>query len=180
MAKLVIGILIGALGAYLVLNGPAEAPAPVNLNEDPAYVANKGVVEAMFQALIDEDMEAWSATVSDTVKYTAATYTPDATPNSGTKEDWMKSVQNGMDNFDDLTIAQAVYLPGLDGATAAPNGSVRVYVHWNATHSTGVKVDPWFYYNIDKFEGGNITTFQAFADVGGVMNQIAAAAAGEE
>lgn len=92
MAQLVIGIVIGALGAYLAMNGAEEAPAPVNLNEGPAYVANKAVVESMFQALIDKDLKAWSAIVSDTVKYTAAAYAPDATPISGTKEDGLAQI----------------------------------------------------------------------------------------
>ena len=179
MVKLIIGIVIGALGAYLALNGSAEAPAPVNLSEDSAYVANKAVAEAMFQAIIDEDLEAWSATVSDTVKYNPTAYSPGRVQGSGTKEDWMKDTQNLFDNFDDFAIEQAVYLPGLDGETAVPNGSVRVYVHWNATHWSGVKADPWFYYNFDKFAGGKITTFGAFGDAGGVMNNIAAASDGD-
>lgn len=84
-----------------------------------------------------------------------------------------------MDEFDDLAVEQVVYLPGLDGVTSEPNGSVRVYVHYNATHSSGLKIDPWVYLNISSFEGGKITSYQSFGDVGGVMYQIAAASAGE-
>ena len=179
MAKLIIGIVIGALVVYLVMNSSEDAQTSANLSESPEYVANKAVAEAMFQAVMDEDMEAWAATVSDTVKYTSPLYAPGTATGVGTKEDWMKDTQRLVDNFDDFSIEQAVYLPGLDGQTAVPNGSVRVYVHWNATHLSGVKVDPWFYYNFDKFEGGKITTYGAFGDAGGVMNNVAAASAGE-
>ena len=57
MAKLIIGIVIGALVVYLVMNSSEDAQTSANLSESPEYVANKAVAEAMFQAVMDEDMK---------------------------------------------------------------------------------------------------------------------------
>lgn len=179
MTKLIIGLIVGALVTYLVLNPSKEVQKSAILSESPEYLANKAVVEAWFQAIIDEDMEAWVATVSDTVKYKPAAYAPRVDPAAGTIEAWTKDTQSLIDNFDDFALEQSVYLPGLDGVTEKPDGSVRVYVHWNATHISGVKVDPWFYYNFGGFDGGKITSHGSFGDEGGVMSNVAAASAGE-
>ena len=174
MGKAVVGFIAGALLVYLLLNAPNDTHTHGNLSEDPEYVANKAVVETMLQAYVDEDFEAWAATVSDTVKYGPSAYKyPASLFASGTKEDFSHSVRSGMDEFEDMSIAQAVYLPGLDGVTAEPDGSVRVYWQLEVTHTaTGVTVDPRFYANFD-IDGGQITTATFFGDAGGVANHIA-------
>ena len=54
-----------------------------------------------------------------------------------------------------------------------------LYVHWKATHTeSGVVAEPWYYANFE-LEGGKITRSSEYMDVGGMMNHIAAASAGE-
>jgi len=177
VAKLIIGLIVGALVTYLVLNPSEEVQKSAKLSESPEYVANKAVVEAMFQAHMDEDMEAWSALVADSLKWSSPSY--GSVSQAGTKDDWTAVVKNYQEEFDDLAHQQSVYLPGLDGVTAEPDGSVRVYVHWKGTHTaTGVVAEPWYYANYD-LEGGKIVAAMEFMDVGGMMNHIAAGSAGE-
>ena len=180
MAKgIVIGLIIGALIAYMALspNSPDEAQTSTNLSEAPEYVANKAVVETMFKAFMNEDLEAWSVLVADSVKWTSPGY--GAELDRGTKDEWQADLQGYNDGFDDISMQQSFYLPGLDEYTSEPDGSVRLYVHWKATHTeSGVVAEPWYYANFE-LEGGKITRSSEYMDVGGMMNHIAAASAGE-
>ena len=175
---IVIGLIIGALVVYLALsqNAPEEAPSAANLSEAPEYVANKAVVEAMFAAFTAEDLDTWSGVVADSVKWTTPAY--GAELDGGTKDDWRALLQGYNDGFDDVTMQQSFWLPGLDEYTSEPDGSVRLYVHWKGTHTeSGVVAEPWYYANFE-LEDGKITRASEYMDVGGMMNHIAAAAAG--
>ena len=177
MAKLVIGIIIGALVVYLALNSSEDAQTSINLSESPEYVANKAVMEAHFQGLMDEDLEAMSAQVADSLKWSAPAY--GAVAYAGSKDDYIKDVKFYLDNFDNITIQQSIYLPGLDQFTSEPDGSVRAYVHWKITHTeSGVVAEPWYYGSFE-LEGGKIVVAVEFMDVGGLMNHVATASAGE-
>ena len=177
MAKVIIGIIIGALVVYLALNSSEDAQTSTNLSESPEYVANKAVVEAMFKAHIDEDMEAWSALVADSLTWSAPHY--GSVNGAGTKEGWAAVLKAYQDNFHDMSIQQSVYLPGLDQFTSEPDFSVRVYAHWKGTHTaSGVVAEPWYYANYD-LAGGKIVNAVEFMDVGGMMNHIDAASAGK-
>jgi len=139
------------------------------------YLENLTVIKTYHEAIINEDIETMATMVSDTVKH----YSPAYGSAVGTKEDMTERLQGWFDNSEDFAIEDVVFLPGLDGVTAEPDGSVRCYVHWNYTHSSGVKVDPWFYANYD-LEGGKIVAASIFGDSGGIRNHIAEAAAASE
>ena len=174
---IVIGLIIGALVVYLALsqNAPEEAQSAANLSEAPEYVANKAVVEAMYKAFMDEDMETASALVADSVKWTSPVYGSEL--DGGTKDEWRALLQGYNDGFDDISMQETYYLPGLDEFTSEPDGSVRMYVHWKGTHTeSGVVAEPWWYANLE-LEGGKITRIVEFMDVGGMMGHIAAASA---
>ena len=175
MLKAIIGFVVGAAAVYLLVPPAGDTEKVSNLSNSPVYLENLAVVKAYHDAIINEDIETLATMVSDTVKYNSPRYGSTV----GTKEDWTGRLQGWFDNFEDFAIEDVVFLPGLDGVTAEPDGSVRCYVHWNNTHSSGVKVAPWYYANYD-LEGGKIVTALIFGDSGGVRNYIAEAAAASE
>ena len=175
MLKAIVGFVVGAAAVYLLVPPAGDTEKVSNLSDSPVYLENLTVVKAFQNAIINEDIETLATMVSDTVKYNSSAYGSTV----GTKEDWTGRLQGWFDNFEDFAIEEVVFLPGLDGVTAEPDGSVRCYVHWNYTHSSGVKVDPWRYANFD-LEGGKIVAALIFGDSGGMMNHIAQAAATSE
>ena len=175
MLKAIIGFVVGAAAVYLLVPPAGDTEKDSNLSNSPVYLENLAVVKAYHDAIINEDIETLATMVSDTVKYNSPAYGSTV----GTKEDWTGFLQEWFDNFEDFAIEEVVFLPGLDGVTAEPDGSVRCYVRWNNTHSSGVKVAPWYYANYD-LEGGKIVTALIFGDSGGVRNYIAEAAAASE
>jgi ketosteroid isomerase-like protein len=179
MLKAIIGFVVGAAAVYIFLVPPAgDTEEASNLSNSPVYLANLAVVKSMHQAHMDEDMETWSTMIADSLKWSAPSY--GSVNQAGTKEDWAELLKSYQDDFDDISIQQAIYLPGLDAVTAEPDGSVRVYIHWKGTHtSSGVVAEPWYYANYD-FEGGKIVAAVEFMDVGGMRNHIAEAAAASE
>ncbi|SVD82938.1 uncharacterized protein METZ01_LOCUS435792, partial [marine metagenome] len=108
VAKLFIGIIVGALVVYLALNSSGGVQTSTNLSESPDYVANKAVMEAHFQGYLDEDLEAMSAQVADSLKWSAPAY--GSVAYAGSKDDYIKDVKFYLDNFDNITIQQSIYL----------------------------------------------------------------------
>ena len=113
MAKgIVIGLIIGALVVYMALsqNAPEQAQTGGNLSEAPEYVANKAVVETMYKAFMDEDMETASALVADSVKWTSPAYGSDL--DGGTKDEWQALLQKALALrfMQERLIARAIFL----------------------------------------------------------------------
>ncbi|HIG45121.1 MAG TPA: hypothetical protein EYQ20_01365 [candidate division Zixibacteria bacterium] len=178
MLKAIIGFVVGAAAVYLLVPPAGDTEKDSNLSNSPVYLANLAVVKSMHQAHMDEDSETWSTMIADSLKWSSPEY--GSVNQAGTKEDWAALMKSYQDGFDDISIQQAIYLPGLDSVTAEPDGSVRVYIHWKGTHtSSGVVAEPWYYANYD-FEGGKVVAASEFMDVGGMRNYIAEAAAASE
>jgi len=175
MLKAIIGFVVGAVAVYLLVSPSGDIGEASNLSDSPLFQENLAIVKAFQGALVNEDIETLATMMSDTVRYNSPAYGSTV----GTKEDWIGFLQEWFDNFEDFAIEQVVFLPGLDGVTAEPDGSVRFYIHWNNVHSSGVKVDPWYYASFD-LEGGKIVAAEIFGDVGGMMNHIAQVAATSE
>ena len=154
MLKAIIGFVVGAAAVYLLVPPAGDTEKDSNLSNSPVYLANLAVVKSMHQAHMDEDLETWSTMIADSLKWSSPEY--GSVNQAGTKEDDAALMKSYQDNFDDISIQQAIYLPGLDSVTAEPDGSVRVYIHWTGTHtSSGVVAEPWYYANYD-FEGGKV------------------------
>ena len=178
MLKAIIGFVVGAAAVYLLVLSTGDTEKVSDLSNSPVYLANLAVVKSMHQAHMDEDMETWSTMIADSLKWSAPSY--GSVTQAGTKEGLAALMKSYQDDFDDISIQQAIYLPGLDAVTAEPDGSVRVYIHWKGTHtSSGVVAEPWYYANYD-FEGGKVVAASEFMDVGGMRNHIAEAAAASE
>ncbi|MBT8274017.1 MAG: nuclear transport factor 2 family protein [Bacteroidia bacterium] len=140
-------------------------------------------LSAWIQAHCDEDLEAMSAMVSDTIKWSPAHYNGNQWLG---KEDFMAALKGYHDNYDNIKYVSGITLPndtagGVYAGNVYPKetansnaNTLRNYGTWSATHiesgkDIGVK---WF--GIAGFnDDGKIAMWTEYWDVHGLAAQIA-------
>lgn len=133
------------------------------------YEKNLTSLKAGIDAFEKEDIEGWAATVADSVVFNSPAYGDTIT----TKAHWKESLQGYVLNFDNLKLSNAIFLPGIDTATHAFDGSVRYYGTWDAVYSATNKATSLNFYGTYNFNSDNKVTFASeFFDVGGLMNAV--------
>ena len=132
------------------------------------YEANLAAYKTQIAAFEKEDLNAWAATIADDAKWSSPAFEDTVS----TKAHWVESIKSTFDNFDNLHLTDAQFLPGVDSATQKPDGSVRYYGTWNGTSKSGKVVGIKFYGTYDFNKDHKVISGDDFYDVGGLMNAL--------
>lgn len=133
------------------------------------YDQHLAVIKSNLTAFENKDMDALFSNVADDVTWNSPVYGDTVQ----TKAHWRESLQYWVDNWDNLKLSNAIYLPGVDTATNKPDGSVRYYGQWDGVHkatgkATTVQVYEFYNFNADH----KVKNSGSFFDVGGLMNAV--------
>jgi hypothetical protein len=140
-----------------------------NADMKALYEKNLAVLKSSIAAFEKEDIEGWAASVADSAVWNSPAYGDTVT----TKAHWKESLKYYVDNWDNLKLSYANFLPGLDSATHELDGSVRYYGRWDAVHKSGVKTMLNFYGAYDFNKDNKVIFGTEFFDLGGLMNAVA-------
>ena len=168
---------------------PASQPTAEQPAEDaPNYAAFDSkvqVIKSFLKAYTDEDMEAMSAMVSDTMHWSPAVYNGNQWLS---KTDYLAALQAYHDEFDNIQFHEGI--AGLDDTAGASNaywsgsvfpestatdapGIIRVYGTWTATHTeTGKDIGAKWYGLVWVNEAGQIARFNDYFDASGIAAQL--------
>ena len=133
------------------------------------YEKNLADLKAGISAFEKGDIDGWAATVADTAYWNSPAYGDTV----HTKAHWKESLKFYSDNWTNIKLNNATFLPGIDSATHELDGSVRYYGKWDAVHKSGVKTSINFYGTYDFNKDNKVITGTDFFDVGGLMNAVA-------
>ena len=131
------------------------------------YEKNLAVLKTSIAAFEKKDIEGWVASLADTANWISPTYGDTV----HTKAHWKETLNYYINNWDNLKLNNAIFLPGLD-STYAIDGSVRYYGSWDAVHKSGVKTSVNFYGTYEFNKDNKVVSGSEFFDVGGMMNAI--------
>ena len=132
------------------------------------YEKNLAVLKNSITLFEKKDLEGWAASVADSAKWDSPAYGDTVKTKAHCKE----TLKFYLDNWNDIHLNNAMFLPGLDSLTHEFDGSVRYYGRWDATHTSGVKTMVNFYGAYDFNKDGKVIYGGEFFDVGGLMNAI--------
>lgn len=132
------------------------------------YEKNLASLKASLVAFEKEDIDTWASYISDTAIWNSPAYGDTV----NTKAHWKESLKGYLDNWDNLKLNNAIFLPGVDTATLSFDGSVRYYGSWDGVHISGVATKANFYgaYNFNK--DGKVIFGTDFFDLGGLLNAL--------
>jgi limonene-1,2-epoxide hydrolase len=163
-----------------------KQPVVVEKPESPDYAEfdrKVEVVRSFIKAHSNENLDALTEIISDTVQWSPAAY--NANKMLG-KANFLAALKNYHDNFDNIKFTEGITLGdslvnGMwsgsvfpkENATITPN-SVRIYGTWTATHTEsgkniGVKFFALGFVNDD----GKIVNWSDYFDVNGIATQVA-------
>ncbi len=169
MKKLLFAAIITIMVAGCNQANQKESTTSGNSKEMKAfYEANLAAFKAQVAAFEKEDLNAWAAEIADTAVWSSPVYGDTIT----TKKHWVESTKFDFDNFSNLHLTAAQFLPGVDTATHEMDGSVRYYGIWKGTNSSGKEGSLKVYGTYDFNKDHKITSGDDFYDVGGLMNSI--------
>jgi hypothetical protein len=132
------------------------------------YEKNLATLQKGIAAFEKGDIEGWATNVSDTVEWDSPAYGDTV----HTKEHWKESLKFFTDNWHDIKLSNASFLPGADSLTHHIDGSVRYYGEWNGVHKSGIKTSLNFYGAYEFNKDNKIVSGFEFFDVGGLMNAV--------
>ena len=133
------------------------------------YEKNLATLQKGIDAFSKNDIEGWAATISDTAQWQSPAYGDTV----HTKAHWKEALKYYTDNWHDLKLNNAAFLPGIDQTTQELDGSVRYYGNWDGVHKSGVKTSVQFYGTYDFNADNKIISGADYFDVGGLMNAVA-------
>jgi hypothetical protein len=133
------------------------------------YASNLALAQAAIAAHENEDIEAWVAHFSDSLKHESPVY------GAGIIDLVQQKEQIGMYHaaFDDIKFTDAIWLPGVNDETGRPDGSVRCYGKWTSTFVPSGKTAILNAYHYFSFTDGKISQSGDFFDFGGLMDAVA-------
>lgn len=132
------------------------------------YEKNLAVLKAGIAAFEKEDINAWAAGVADDATWSSPAYGDTVT----TKAHWKESLQFYADNWSNLKLNNANFLPGIDSGTHEFDGSVRYYGSWDGVHNSGKATKLNFYGTYDFNKDNKIVSGADYFDLGGLMNDV--------
>lgn len=143
------------------------------------------VLRAFLKAHTDEDLEAQSALISDTLKWSSPRYSE--IPFQG-KEQFMAALKGYHDNFDNIAYKEGIVLPNntgngfFSGNVYASDGStmnsganaIRMYGTWTATHTESGKSVGVKFFSVASFnDDDKIAMMTDYWNVDGLASQLA-------
>jgi hypothetical protein len=75
-------------------------------------------------------------------------------------------------DWDSLKLVNPTFLPGVDSATHAFDGSARYYGTWTGTHKSGKRTSFKFYGTFEFNKDAKIIDADEYFDVSGVMSSV--------
>lgn len=194
MKKLILFLATMALITMYSCKDSATLDAPESVEatevseaaESPDYdLFNKrvAILKEFIQAHENEDMEAISNLLSDTIKVSPPSYNDNQMLG---KEEFLTALKNYHDNFDNIKYTEGLVL-GDEPASGWWSGSVypeesasfssqaiRIYGTWKATHTESGKGIGVKYYAIGWInDDGKIAQYTAYYDAHGIEAQLA-------
>lgn len=177
--------------SFLILSTcqSSTPPAAEEPSDAPDYVAfgsKVQVIKAFFKAYADEDMEAMTGMVADTMQWSPAVYNGNQWLS---KADYLAALQSYHDEFENIQFHEGI--AGLDDTADASNafwsgsvfpestatnapGIIRVYGTWTATHTeTGKDIGAKWYGLVWVNEAGQIARSNDYFDASGLAVQLA-------
>jgi ketosteroid isomerase-like protein len=155
----------------------AEAP------DYDLFNSRVAILKEFFQAHENEDMEAISNLLSDTIKVSPPSYNGNQMVG---KEEFLAALKNYHDNFDNIKYTEGLVLGDTPevgwwsgSVYPAENASysaqaIRIYGTWKATHTESGKEIGVKYYAIGWInDDGKISQFTAYYDAHGIDAQLA-------
>lgn len=146
----------------------AVAPPDNSAAMKELYEKNLATVKTAIAAFEKEDLAGYGATLADSAKWNSPAYGDTV----HTKAHWLESLKYYMDNWSNLHLSDANFLPGIDSATHEFDGSVRYYGSWNGTHSSGLATSVNFYGTYEFNKDNKIISGADYFDLGGLMNAV--------
>jgi ketosteroid isomerase-like protein len=169
MKKLLLIPIASLLLAACANNEKSEDDTSKKMDDMNAlYAKNLAVLQSGITAFENKDIDAWSAAVADSATWSSPAYGD----NANTKAHWKESLVAYMNNWNDLKLTNANYLPGVDSATHEPDGSVRFYGVWVGTHKSGQQTSSKFYGSYEFNKDNKIISGDEYFDVGGLINAV--------
>ncbi len=162
-----------------------EKAAEETADHTATFNARMEVLRAFFKAHGDEDYDAQTAMISDTVKWSSPRYSE--SPWQG-KAEFMAAIKGYHDNFENIAYTEGIVLPNntangffsgnqysSDGTINTAANAIRCYGTWNATHSeTGKAVGVKFFTVASFNEDNKIVMMTDYWNVDGLAAQLEA------
>ena len=139
------------------------------VQQNTDFEKNVELAKTWFDTFTSEDYDATAALMSEDVEWQGCFY---GSPVMN-KEEAMAYMKAWHDAMENITYTPENYLPGVDPETSLPNGSVRTYGYWSATHSVSGKSFRGLWYHYLTFdENGKITQGGDFGDATGLVMSV--------
>ncbi|HET7118206.1 MAG TPA: hypothetical protein VFI29_17040 [Hanamia sp.] len=139
-----------------------------NAEMQALYEQNLSTLKTFIADFEKEDLDGQAALIADSARWSSPAYGDTV----HTKKHWLEAQKYYMDNWSNLHLSNAQFLPGIDSATHEFDGSVRYYGFWGGVHSSGFTGQVKFYGTYDFNKDHKIISGNDFFDVGGMMNAI--------
>jgi len=180
--------LVICLGAVALLAfASCKQEAPMAQTETPDYASfneKVAVIKSFYQAHHDENIEAISAILSDTLKWSPPQFNGSQWMG---KEDLLSALKDYHAAFDNISFAEGIVMPDstvngywsgsvfpAETASSTPD-NIRVYGTWTAIHTeSGKSIGVKFYSIVMVNADGKIAEASDYFDVNGLAVQIAA------
>lgn len=134
------------------------------------YEKNLATIKSCITAFENKNLTDYASNVADSMIWNSPMYGDTVT----TKAHYMESLKYWTDNWDNLHLSNAIFLPGLDTATHQLDGSVRYYGRWDGVNkATGMATQVNFYGSYDFNKDNKVIDGSDYFDVGGLMNAVA-------
>lgn len=169
MKKIFFAVIITLMMAGCNQAGKKEEISSSKSDEMKAlYEQNLATLKTFIADFEKEDLDGQAALIADSAVWSSPVYGDTI----HTKKHWLEAQKNTMDNWSNLHLSNAQFLPGIDSATHEFDGSVRYYGMWAGVHTSGYTGQVKFYGTYDFNKDHKLISGNDFYDVGGVMNAV--------
>lgn len=162
-----VGIVLMSIGCNQTEKTDSTASSK-NDDTQANYEQNLSTLKTFIADFEKEDFNGQAALIADSARYSSAAFGDTV----HTKKHWMEGQKYFMDNWSNLHLSDAQFLPGIDTATHQFDGSVRYYGSWGGVHSSGYTGQVKFYGTYDFNKDHKIISGNDFFDLGGMMNAV--------
>lgn len=145
-----------------------DATSSKNDQMQELYQQNLSTIKTFIADFEKEDIDGQAALIADSARYNSAAYGDTI----HTKKHWLEGQKSYMDNWSNLHLSDAQFLPGIDSTTHEFDGSVRYYGFWGGVHSSGFSGQVKFYGTYEFNKDHKLISGDDFFDLGGMMNAI--------
>lgn len=134
------------------------------------YEANKALAEEIMNSYVSPtDYDFFANHIADDIVHVSPMYGKGEVG----KEAVLEQAQFYMNNFENVTFNDPVWLPGVNNETLQPDGGVRVYGTWKGTSIATGKSFSVIAYHYFEFKEGKISQSGDFFDATGMVMAVA-------